>query len=427
MPPSPPAPPLDPLELRSALLHLIDDLQHPPDCSTAPLYVYLPTAYTSGLGSQVRMIASSMLQAIVLRRTFVVDAAASVYVHPSRCPDRGYDCLFLPLSNCTLADAMIEIDGSSSSTHNAAATPPPPPPPSPLPSPHSTASLASHRARLGELTRAAVPAGHPHPRVVSGRSSCYKISAADSQALHARVLAMAAAITEQHSPLTRQPRLSAKPSGSGPISSVIRPISSVGPISSIEPSISAEPPSAAWWVQQLVGHVARPSARIQAFADETARELGLSDDLSVGGGGVGGGGSGGGGDVGGGGGDAGSGYIGVHIRRGDKRNEAMLHSTSEYASLVEQAAAQQAAAGQQAAPEQQAAAAQQVHSADAPGRVLLASDDTEPYDSLPGLLLRWNVTWIPTSRFRVGPSTASGAALVASKMIEGDYLPLTSP
>ena len=114
MPPSPPAPPLDPLELRSALLHLIDDLQHPPDCSTAPLYVYLPTAYTSGLGSQVRMIASSMLQAIVLRRTFVVDAAASVYVHPSRCPDRGYDCLFLPLSNCTLADAMIEIDGSSS-------------------------------------------------------------------------------------------------------------------------------------------------------------------------------------------------------------------------------------------------------------------------------------------------------------------------
>ena len=75
----------DELELRSILLHLVDELQNPIGLQEG-LYVYVPTAYSSGIGSQVRMIANSMMQAITLGRTFVVDAATSPYVHPSLLP-----------------------------------------------------------------------------------------------------------------------------------------------------------------------------------------------------------------------------------------------------------------------------------------------------------------------------------------------------
>ena len=153
-PPLPPPPvPLQSLvdvdpSARSAFLDKVHRLQHPSDCRTASLYVYRPTPYTSGLGSQMRIISNSMLHAMSLGRTFVLGAAASSYINMLRCPDRSYSCIFEHASSCTLTDAFAELPSNVS---------------------------ASAAERLDELSRDPIPASSPGaPRVIAGRSSCFK-------------------------------------------------------------------------------------------------------------------------------------------------------------------------------------------------------------------------------------------------------------
>ena len=88
----------------AAFARHIDSLQHPPDCRAAPLYIFAPTPYTSGFGSQVRIASHSLLEAVALRRTFVLDGASSVYISPSRCPSKHYDCIFRRVTNCAPTD-----------------------------------------------------------------------------------------------------------------------------------------------------------------------------------------------------------------------------------------------------------------------------------------------------------------------------------
>ena len=139
--------------LRTSLLLRIDALQNPPDCRTASLYVYVPTGYTSGLGSQVRGMANSMLQAIALNRTFVADAATSAYVHPHRCARRTYDCLLQPLSKCSMDDALADV-------------------PTEVKAGFKTEMTGAEK--IVHLPRLSVPAGAGHPRVISSRTSCFQ-------------------------------------------------------------------------------------------------------------------------------------------------------------------------------------------------------------------------------------------------------------
>ena len=75
----------------------------------APLYVFTPYAFRSGIGS-VLALANALLQASAAGRTFVVDS--SVYTNhfvATALPERGHECLFRPVSTCTLADAFPEL------------------------------------------------------------------------------------------------------------------------------------------------------------------------------------------------------------------------------------------------------------------------------------------------------------------------------
>ena len=304
--------------VHTAFLHHVNVLQNPANCRTAPLYVYIPTGYTSGLGSQVRQIANSLLHAVTLNRTFIVDAATSVYIHPHRCPTRTYDCLFLPLSNCTLDDALADLPDSITSTF--------------------TPEL-SGQEKIAHFPRSDVPAGAEHPRVITSRTSCFKPSDSDLVALE---------------------RLS-----------------------------SGWTPPAVWWHQHAVGLVARPSARIEELADRLAMELGLVSDLdtstavAVGA-------------------DGRQrrrrGYVGMHIRRGDKVSEARIHKTASYARALIDA---DAAADDEDGTKRD---------------VLLASDDPDSYKELSSQMpSRYNVARIPDDRFVIQPSKGR---VVAAKMVE---------
>ena len=141
----------------------LERLQNPPDCRTAPLYVFKPTKYTSGIGSQLRVIANSMLQSVALNRTFVLDVATSTFVHPRRCKSRRYDCLFEPTSRCTLADAVATGDVVADAATIAA-----------LPANGSAPfgwleSLPSWDSSSGKS-----PPSIADARVVLGRASCYR-------------------------------------------------------------------------------------------------------------------------------------------------------------------------------------------------------------------------------------------------------------
>ena len=372
-PPSPPgsAPPLSlyrESQLRTAFILHVEELQNPPDCRAAPLYVHVPTAYTSGLGSQVRGLANSMLQAVLLNRTFVADAARSVYVHPHRCPSRTYDCLFLPLSKCTLADAMADVPTEVTSTFTADTT---------------TAQ------RLAHLTRASVPAGAQHPRVIAARSSCFQpqpqqlatlerqAMASDLQAdpewerLRAKHIFFENDLGDDVGPTyggsaggAKRPKYGEPPERHDPN---VRPLGS-------DPNEASAP--AAWWLQQLVGYVARPSDRVHRFAEELAEKMNLSSDAGVVGYP-----------------QAHVGYIGVHIRRGDKMSEAVTHETRSYAHAV-----------------RDASEALGVTS------VLLATDDPTAYSELPATLKEaFRVESIPKERFAIRPTAGR---VVAAKMVE---------
>ena len=88
---------------------------------------------------------------MALRRTFVLDAATSVYADPHRCPSRGFECFFQRASNCTAADVLSDLP--------PAATEP------------NTSAAVQIAARLDELPRVSLGADVP-PRVLSGRASC---------------------------------------------------------------------------------------------------------------------------------------------------------------------------------------------------------------------------------------------------------------
>ena len=397
-PPSPPKPiPMafsDELELRSTFLHLVDELQNPPDCKKASLYVYVPTAYSSGIGSQVRMIANSMMQAITLGRTFVVDAATSPYVHPSRCPDRGYNCLFLPLSKCTLADAMAELPRNETAEKLAEEEANPRPelrlPPidgdlkstSKRPDPQ----LRVHRHRLGELRREPLPAGPDQPRVIAGRSSCFQMETHQLNALF-RVVDRHIAKEAAHRELVELAKVNATAAREAARAAHARELAkmhnAVDDENDADRAETRPVPAAGWWLQQLVGYIARPTARVIKFADDLAFELRFVHDLgeqtppkgrpifhSIG-------------------------YLGVHIRRGDKRSEAVLHDTSLYGQYVTEA-----------------------HTSTGKTSVLLASDDSEPYEQLPEILkypVNFRVKWLPFDRFYIKPTRMR---LVAAKTID---------
>jgi hypothetical protein len=414
-PPSPPPPPASPepldyeLELRATFLHLVNELQNPPNCRTAPLYVYVPTAYTSGLGSQVRMMAHSMLRAILLGRTFVADAATSAYVHPARCPDRSYDCLFLPLSKCTLADAMADLPPNATAERLAAAETKhwferPPATEGDLSSTTKQADpkLREYRHRLGELRREDLPAGPDQPRVVSGRVSCLQLDAQDSERLfkvvdghlvkeaaHAALLELAkrdaaASVRSPGGDEVLRPEGTQPPSP--PPSPEMATFMATGTSEDDEARQSrlASPPRAvpasSWWVQQLTGgYIARPTPRVLKFADELSAQLKLMGDAGLRDG-------------------KGTlqfpsvGYLGMHLRRGDKLSEAKVHETAVYARY-----------------------AADLHVSTGKSTLLLASDDPEPYESLPRDLPELRIKWVPFDRLYVNPQKAR---LVAAKTIE---------
>ena len=98
---------------------------------------------------------------MALRRTFVLDAATSVYADPHRCPSRGFECFFQRASNCTAADVLSDLPPAATEPNTSAAV-----------------QLA---ARLDELPRVSLGADQiwgvslgadVPPRVLSGHASC---------------------------------------------------------------------------------------------------------------------------------------------------------------------------------------------------------------------------------------------------------------
>lgn len=98
--------------------------QHPADCASAKLLV-LTSHWRQGPGSALHMRALDLMLGLDIGRV-VVDAPGLSWDHASAdmhyCPSTGFDCYFLPLSNCTApanfrdlgrraatADALIEL------------------------------------------------------------------------------------------------------------------------------------------------------------------------------------------------------------------------------------------------------------------------------------------------------------------------------
>ena len=109
--------------LEVAFREHLEALQQPADCGAAPLYLFVPHVFASGIGSQLRTVANSMMQAraaphpraagcvhrfrpltahpcasvraqaVVAGRTFVLDdaIARSTFVDPRRCVSPGDD------------------------------------------------------------------------------------------------------------------------------------------------------------------------------------------------------------------------------------------------------------------------------------------------------------------------------------------------
>jgi hypothetical protein len=324
-----------------ALHDFIEQLQHPQDCRAAPLYVYIPTAYTSGLGSQVRMIAHSMLQAMSLGRTFIVDAATSGYTHPGRCPSRSYDCLFKRLSTCTLDDALVDLPVH---TEPAAATD------------AEDMSLPQKRSRVSELTRSPVHASIG-PRVISSRTSCFKL---DNDALRELRNSI------RHSSAVASRDLDGDATGTGPSRELL--------------------------LQHVVGYVGRPTGRVEELARQLSQQLALNSTAAAfpieasapippthqG---------------------AVEYYLGVHVRRGDKGVEAVVHESHAYVKPALKAA--------------------ELHGLDS---IFLASDDPLSSIQLPQQLPDWlRVAWVPHERFLLMHAHRHRQPIVAAKVVDNTY------
>ena len=370
-------------KLLSALRLHIEELQHPRNCRTAPLYVYVPTSYTSGLGSQIRQLTNSMMQALLLNRTFVWDAATSVYVHPNRCSSRRYDCLLQPISSCTLHDALVDL------------------PPEVMRS-FDDASDVKQVAALPRLSSAAsepwAHASATHARVVAARTSCVQPSASALAALEKAVMSNPRFATDERWRLLEQRHLffendlgdDVGPTRFGHDGGAERPkngIARAGADGSDGPPLGNGRVASApawWWVQAVGGHLARPSARVQRFAEKLEQALNLTSDVGYLGYP-----------------DANMGYVGVHVRRGDKDSEARVHETATYARAVEDATASLGLR-----------------------TVLLASDDSSTFDKLPPLLPQHTVVRVPESRFVVAANKFG--RVVAAKMIESIHRDATT-
>ena len=80
-------------------LRWLHDWQHPADCASRPVAFF--AGHEHGTGSQLHVMAHSMLRAVATGRTFVATLPSAVpFVSPRRCPSAQYDCVFEPISGC---------------------------------------------------------------------------------------------------------------------------------------------------------------------------------------------------------------------------------------------------------------------------------------------------------------------------------------
>ena len=54
--------------MQAAFHEHLETLQQPADCGAAPLYIFVPHSFASGIGSQLRIVGNSMIQALTLLR-----------------------------------------------------------------------------------------------------------------------------------------------------------------------------------------------------------------------------------------------------------------------------------------------------------------------------------------------------------------------
>ena len=110
---------LSPDDEFSSLLRHIWHAQHPRDCSSARLLI-LTTHWKQGPGSALHMRGLDLLLGLDYGRV-VVDAPDLHWDHASDgreyCPSTGFDCYFLPLSNCTVPDNYREL-ATKADTHH---------------------------------------------------------------------------------------------------------------------------------------------------------------------------------------------------------------------------------------------------------------------------------------------------------------------
>ena len=355
-PPSPPSPPplsssssaakttsprrpLTPLaELESAFRAHIEQLQNPSDCSTAPLYLFTPHKFTSGIGSQLRIVANSMMQAIIAGRTFVLDdtIAHSPFIDPTRCSSRGYSCVFEPPSPCGVRDAGLgesEVAAMSELAKTEKER-------------HGPGDQEAYKRATALLPREPLPAA-VGPRVVVGRSTCFRFSP-DNLTLPSA--ANANAVRE----------------------------AAVGP---------------EWFVQQVMGYLTRPNARLAQLTEGLRRHLELP-------------------------GDAEGGYAAVHMRFGDKKQEAKLHNISEYVKVLEQVTRSGGGGGGGGAAEgEEAAGGGGDQKGLLPTTVFLSTDTKSVYVELPKRMPQLRFVWVPQELF----VPAGGGGAVASKIVDQIY------
>jgi len=78
----------------------IHNIQFQTDCTSSSTRIYKMTKHPYGLGSQIHIIAMSLLEAMVANMTFVMDWPTE-YIASSRCKSQMWTCSFLELSGCT--------------------------------------------------------------------------------------------------------------------------------------------------------------------------------------------------------------------------------------------------------------------------------------------------------------------------------------
>lgn len=213
------------------------------------------------------------------------------------------------------------------------------------------------------------------PRVVTGRSSCLKIHEADlgQQLGHTWREAFAASAPQNgpaHGDLGSADQLGCGKACADRDEATLQG----GVWGDVEATTGL--PHFGWYVSRVSSYLLRPNAQTAALAAQLGESLGLgwvtssimAEDTPR------------------------HKYVGVHIRRGDKRSEALIHATAVYAKEIREAALRHGAS-----------------------HVLLASDDKEPYEQLPLLLPELQVVWLPHHLWTIQPGQGT---LVAAKALE---------